>query len=170
MQSYTVLVPKPGTRAADIIDHGSGIVSEGIIDTEGRIEVYFEGNRHGAENLRTYAQRVGSAAGRLVQRYPTIARATCASDDFHVVGRYLFTHDWSTFALKLTDEATALDWCGASKGDTRPMSMHDGLRQVILEMRSAVQLSQQFGTPVADQQLIRNWADQLATIAMGLSQ
>ena len=113
MQSYTVLVPKPGTRAAAIIDAGSGVVTEGWIDTEGRIEVYFEGNRHGAENLRTYAQRVGSAAGRLVQRYPTIAKATCPSEDFHVVGKYLFAPDWSTFALKLTDEATALDWCGA---------------------------------------------------------
>jgi hypothetical protein len=35
------------------------------------------------------------------------------------------------------------------------------VRQVILEMRSAVQLSLRFGTPVADQQLLLDWADQL---------
>jgi hypothetical protein len=40
------------------------------------------------------------------------------------------------------------------------------VKQTIAEMRSAVELSRQLGTPVADHQLILDWADQLeATFA-----
>ena len=35
------------------------------------------------------------------------------------------------------------------------------VRQVILEMRSAIRLSAALGTPIADAQLLRDWANVL---------
>jgi hypothetical protein len=105
VKRLTVLVPKPGSRAADMIDAGSGVVTDEASWT-GLPEalVYFEGNRYGAENLRTFDQRVLSAAGRLDQRYPTVAKAMLPIDDFVPVGLFTYTADWTTSALALDPE------------------------------------------------------------------
>lgn len=103
-----VLWPKPGTRAAGVIDPGSGVVTDPTFDRlpdlvseddpfagvtaafDGRIKpyllVYYEGNRYDAENLRLYEQRVLCAAGRCVERYPTMARGVFPREDFEVIG------------------------------------------------------------------------------------
>lgn len=161
--TYRVLVPRPKTRASAIIDAGSGVVSDCEVDTEGRIEVWFEGNRHKAANLNTYGQRVGSAAGRLSTRYPTIAKATCPVEEFIVVGEFSFSHDWSTFALKIDDDFTVAAWCGVASIQSDGKTAIAALKQMVLEMRSAVELSARLGTPIADAQLLLAWADQLAT-------
>jgi hypothetical protein len=46
------------------------------------VVVYYEGNRYGAENLRTYSQRVSMAAGRMFKKYPTIALMGFTREDF----------------------------------------------------------------------------------------
>lgn len=40
-------------------------------------------------------------------------------------------------------------------------NLFERVDQTVREMRSAVQLSRQFGVPVADHKLILDWADQL---------
>ena len=55
------------------IDSGAGIVSSRP-ERGGRVTVDFEGNRHGAGNIVTFADRVYHAYGRQVTDYPTIAR------------------------------------------------------------------------------------------------
>ena len=165
MNRYRVLIPKPKTRAA-IIDVGSGVVTNGEIDTEGRIEVWFEGNRYKAENLVTYEQRVMHAAGRLAQRYPTTAKATAPVEEFIEVGTFTFSNDWLTHTLKLSDPATVYMWCGVTHdvhGGRLPLTV---LRDTILEMRSAVELSERFHTPVADAELLTAWANQLTTVML----
>jgi hypothetical protein len=48
-----------------------------------------------------------------------------------------------------------------------PQAPPPHVQQTINEMRSAVELSKQFGTPVADHQLILDWANQLENSARG---
>lgn len=105
-----VLVPKPGTPAALTIDSGSGIVTDATKIAE-RIEVYFEGNRFGAVNLRTFEERVKQAAGRLQQRYPTIARGFYAPSEFESVGTYTFSDDWKETRLAITNQEALDAWC-----------------------------------------------------------
>lgn len=59
--------------AVEHIDKGSGIVGRPAPDT--RILIYYEGNRYGASNIVTFADRCYHAASRLEQDYPTVAQA-----------------------------------------------------------------------------------------------
>lgn len=132
MKTLTVLIPKPGTRAAGVIDPGSGIVTDPVFDQiparvpdnpyEGatvnwfdgtlkpEILVYYEGNRYGHENLRAYGDRVACAAGRLDQRYPTIARGLFRREDFTVVGHFTYADDWSSHELTFTNLEALATW------------------------------------------------------------
>ena len=67
-----VLIPKPNSSKRKLIKAGSGIVATNRPD--GSTDIYFEGNLYGAENLRSYWGRLLCAAGRLSQKYPTVAR------------------------------------------------------------------------------------------------
>lgn len=107
-----VLLPKPGTRAAAVIDPGSGVVTDLAFDQmptlasddpfegatvglDGTVKpyalVYYEGNRYHADNLQAFEHRVLAAAGRCVERYPTVARGLFPREDFEVIG--LVTYD-----------------------------------------------------------------------------
>jgi hypothetical protein len=101
-----VLVPRPGTGAALRIVRGSGVV--GVAGLTPTIVVHFEGNIYGAENLRTFDQRVQHAADRLRTGYPTSARGTFPRHDFDVVGTVRVDVD---DALIITDTARVRDWC-----------------------------------------------------------
>jgi hypothetical protein len=117
-----VLVPKPGTYPAATIDRGSGIVTDpeavwfrgtpAVDPTTVRWEVYYEGNRYGAENMKLFEERVKHAAGRLSVKYPTVARGLYPPDQFDVVGTYEFSPDWRESRLEVTDEATLTAWLG----------------------------------------------------------
>lgn len=80
----TIYVPAAGTHLG--IDPKSAIV--GREPEDGRIKVYFEGNRFGAENMRRFTDRLMHAAGRLVQRYPTIAYGWYPEKALVAVGTY----------------------------------------------------------------------------------
>lgn len=82
----TVFVPVPHSRAEALIDPGSGIVGDTAGQVEGRILVDFEGNRFGAANIATFADRVSHAADRSRNNYPTTARAALPSEDLVAVG------------------------------------------------------------------------------------
>lgn len=77
---YVPLDPQLG------VDHASAIVGKTLDD--GRIHIFYEGNRFNASNLKLYAERARSAAGRLHTRYPTIAQAIVRADQLRRVGTY----------------------------------------------------------------------------------
>jgi hypothetical protein len=89
-----ILIPKPKNSKRKLIKAGSGIVATDRPD--GSTDIYFEGNLYGAENLRSYWGRLLYAAGRLSQKYPTVAR--------------LVDKDWS----ENFDRIGAFDYGGAS--------------------------------------------------------
>src|ERR1035437_6018653 len=70
-----IYIPKPDSYLATRIKVGSGIV--GSVEGDG-VCIDYEGNLYGADNVRTYADRVMHAADRHLwrypNRYPTIAR------------------------------------------------------------------------------------------------
>jgi hypothetical protein len=102
--TVAVLVPNPGTRAAEIIDAGSGVVTADYPTLAGvAITVYFEGGRYSA---LSYTDKVATAAGRCVEMYPTIARARLAAADFTRVGSY----DVATRQLVIEDPNRVADW------------------------------------------------------------
>jgi hypothetical protein len=113
---YIVLVPKPGSMAEKIIDRGSGIVTRPL--PEGRFPkedgaqrmVYFEGNRYGAENLRTFKERVIQAAGRLHTRYPTVARGLFPASEFEEVGTLVVAADGSYDSLVIDSPFEVERW------------------------------------------------------------
>ena len=62
----------PRNNSLPLIKSGSAIV--GTYDEYGGLTIDFEGNLYGAENLKTYEQRLIVAAGRHAHNYPTVAR------------------------------------------------------------------------------------------------
>ena len=50
--------------------------------------VYFEGAIYDRENVRTLADRATQAAGRMVERYPTVARRIVRPDALTAVGTF----------------------------------------------------------------------------------
>lgn len=82
----TIYVPKGESPWAMRIARGSGIVGK-IDERTGRLLIHYEGNIYGAENLRTYGDRVHQAAGRLRVNYPTVATALVDPAHFKAIGR-----------------------------------------------------------------------------------
>ncbi len=84
MPELTIYVPRtPIPHSLANIKPGSALVGD---PSAARTVVYHEGNVYGADNLRTFAQRLNCAAGRLETRYPTIARISVNNDDLVDVG------------------------------------------------------------------------------------
>jgi hypothetical protein len=117
-------VPQPDTILARMIDPRSGIV--GRPDGHGRINLYYEGNRFGAENVRTYADRCAIAAGRLQENYPTIARSLVDLTNVRRIGT------WTPFGVQL-DGASGMNaltrWLGLGREDAAGLWLadHDAL-------------------------------------------
>ena len=65
---------------------GSGIVGRSTGD--GLIEIWYEGNAHGASNLDTFAEKISCAAGRMSSQYPTSARAVVDASSLLLVGEF----------------------------------------------------------------------------------
>jgi hypothetical protein len=83
-----VFVPLAGTLPN--IKRGSGIVGSDAPPQHGyqMTEIDFEGNLYGADNIRTYADRVMHAADRHETKYPTVARMTVPDDTLVYVGDF----------------------------------------------------------------------------------
>ena len=112
----TIYVPREGSLAASHVIPGSAIVGAlQASEKPGRVLCYFEGKRRteGDGVPWTYAQKLLHAAGRLIQGYPTIAKAAFASEDLIAVG----TYDGSRFVVTSIDDPDALTaWSGESIG------------------------------------------------------
>lgn len=86
-----VYVPtEPASPSTAGIDAGSGIVGRPI--GEGRVLVYYEGNRFNAANVVTFADRCNVAHGRFATAAPTVARALVPVDDVVRVGTFHREH------------------------------------------------------------------------------
>jgi hypothetical protein len=109
----------PSEQLASVIDRGSGVV--GTTGAAGRYTLDYEGNRFGASNVVTFADRVSVAAGRHLEKYPTVARASVPLDEVLRVG----TFDTETGVVDLgagdvgEDEARHLvaQWCGLAASE-----------------------------------------------------
>lgn len=99
----TVYVP----RGPGVVDRGSGIV--GRLGPDGRLTVYFEGNRYGAANIVTWADRVAVAQDRLTQQYPTVARSTVPLAAMCAVGRF----DGTRITVHPGAETIVARWLGS---------------------------------------------------------
>lgn len=109
-----VYVPAPGWVTT--IDRGSGIVNDPNVwaTNGGRIVVDYEGNRFGASNIVTFADRVMIAAGRHTERYPTIARSALVPESLIRVG----TYDGIRVDLDHQDLGQFVaDWIGCEESD-----------------------------------------------------
>lgn len=81
----------------------------GVPREEGQVWVHYEGNLFGATNLRQFHERLISAAGRLVKRYPTVACACLPEKDLVAVGVYDAEH-WCVDAIH--DPERLQQWLG----------------------------------------------------------
>jgi hypothetical protein len=89
-EEVPVVVPKLDRlqKVSMSIDPGSGIVAFQMRGMPGKIHVYYEGNRLGAQNLNSFEDRVMHAYGRMTKSYPTIAQAMMDLQDFDIIGTY----------------------------------------------------------------------------------
>lgn len=84
-----VLVPRTGYEKFFAGLHpGSAMVSRPADDQQGTREVFYEGNVYNAPELRRFQDKLLHAAGRLANRYPTIARMTVPAEAVIVVATY----------------------------------------------------------------------------------
>jgi hypothetical protein len=108
--TLSVYVPYVGTL--EWIDPGSGIVGSKLDNEPDRIVIDYEANRHGAVNIRTFADRVAHAADRHITRYPTIARAVVDADQLLWVG----TFDPNTGVVDLGNSEPLESWLVEAAG------------------------------------------------------
>lgn len=112
----SVYVP---SHAGTLIDQGSGVVGSPahkfmpMLPDDGRITADYEGNRFGASNIKTYADRVLHAAGRHTQKYPTVARSTLSTEDLTEVGSF----DGAVLTIKRAHYPTVAEWIGVPVED-----------------------------------------------------
>lgn len=83
-----LLIPKAESDMCKILVPGTVLVADmATLDSSGNLCAYFEGNIHDRVNLRRFEDKAICAAGRLIHRYPTIAKGRFPLRDMVVVGR-----------------------------------------------------------------------------------
>ncbi len=82
---FLVFVPREGAAAG--IRAGSGIVGDPMPGEE-LVRIYYEGAIYGQSEMARLADRVFYAHGRLVFRYPTVARMTLPAASLIEVGTF----------------------------------------------------------------------------------
>ena len=98
-----IYVPRPGSPLARMILKGSGIV--GTIQEDGKVLLDFEGNMYKSVNLTKWEDRVLSAWGRHVRRYPTVARTLADEKNLIQIG---YLDEFNIIVLE--DEASLNKW------------------------------------------------------------
>lgn len=101
-----ILIPKAESDMCKILVPGTALVADmATLDASGNLCAYFEGNIHDSANLRRFEDKAICAAGRLVHRYPTIAKGRYPFRDMIVVGRIN-----RSFEATLTMREEIADW------------------------------------------------------------
>lgn len=93
-RTVVVFVPKPASRIESVVDPESAVVGfeDEWFDGHSNIDVHYEGNRYGAVNMKTFADRVHHAASRMRERYPTTAKSMVPKSDLILVGYWQDDH------------------------------------------------------------------------------
>lgn len=107
MAVLSIFVPASGAQHLHGIDPHSAIVGA-IVPGQDRVTVYYESNRYGAQNGHRFDQKLELAAGRLIQRYPTVARSSLSIEALEVVGEY--NSETRTIRVSAPDKLAA--WAG----------------------------------------------------------
>ncbi|MGE5527506.1 MAG: hypothetical protein ACM3Q9_02450 [Methanosarcina sp.] len=128
MMGRAIVLYVPAGRHPSIatIDSGSAIVGRPEADRD-TVEVYFEGNRYRASNIRTLADRAHHACGRMLENYPTTAKETVPRDALIPVGVFDPEHRRIDLTGPESERAVA-DWIGAEGLDPAELITSDGRR------------------------------------------
>lgn len=106
--TLSVYLPNPESELSRVVIKGSAIV--GLSQPNGKIVIYFEGNRLEIAELRLYRQRAERAATRLLFNYPlgypTRARDVVEARDVEPIG----TLDLRSGRLNISRPAVELSW------------------------------------------------------------
>lgn len=106
-----IFVPRSGSIAERLIVPRSAIVGRPLKLRDDLVDVYFEGNMHGASNLVAFADRLSCAAGRLRAAYPTVAAARLDREALLEVGEYDLDR---LVVTSVTNKRALEDWSGES--------------------------------------------------------
>ena len=80
----TLYIPNKDTYLAKHLKKGSALVASGTdLDT---ITIYYEGNVYNSADMELYEDKVLHAAGRLLQKYPTVAKSKVSLSDVLCIG------------------------------------------------------------------------------------
>lgn len=107
MALANIYVPVNSARMDILVKPGSGIVA--LLDQSARagyVVLYYEGNVYGAENLKTLEDRIKCAAGRMFNRYLTVAMIGLPKDELDQYVKAVGTID-DQYNIQFTDEAAA---------------------------------------------------------------
>ena len=115
--NLTVYVPSVDGPLDALIDRGSGIVGSPDASPD-HVRIDFEGNRYGAANIITFADKVAHAAGRHETHYPTVARAFVPREHLIAVGQ--FDGD----RVEVGDSEALTDWLGDYTDDDLRITAH----------------------------------------------
>jgi hypothetical protein len=99
---------------------GSAVVG---VARSGGFHIHFEGNLYGAENLKTWEERVVCAAGRLFRRYPTVAQAYL-TDLAGLVAVGVVT---DSYEIQLTDTEAVRTYLSLSRSEASCQAVLVGL-------------------------------------------
>lgn len=103
---FTVFVPANTNLR---VEPASAIVAPAAHRGSDLLQIHFEGNRAGADNLRTLLDRCRIAAGRAAYRFPTPERAVVVSTELVPVAEY----DLALHRITRIDNPEALaQWLG----------------------------------------------------------
>lgn len=132
-ENVEVYVPAAGREDALGIAPASGIV--GRVQDDGRVLIYSEGNLHGAENIRTYADRLAHAASRMAVAYPTTSTRLVSAGDVVRVGS--FDPEWGR--VRLDDEVALARWLGTDEVADAERHTSEGTPARRREVRAALE-------------------------------
>lgn len=109
-----IFIPRPEWEAEVSLSIAprSGIV--GYECEPGKLLLYYEGNLYGASNLKRWEERVHQAYGRLVQRYPTVAKMVDEAHKYQCVGTI------TDGVVRVVDHAALDRWCPPAPARPRP--------------------------------------------------
>ena len=110
MSKLTICIPSPGSPLSRLLAKGTAIVTGAETTNRGQFKdpsafIFYEGNIYGAENLATFCRKLANAAGRLCERYPTIAKMEVGTEELSVVGS--FDYDFKVVQIDRPDLVAA---------------------------------------------------------------
>jgi hypothetical protein len=115
VREIVVYLPVGGNRVTADIVRGSAIVGQPEPRSD-EVTIYFEGAIYDQHNVRTLADRAKHAAGRMIERYPTIATRVVLRETLTAVGIFDSCEGWIMLTGPSSERAVA-EWLGMAQLD-----------------------------------------------------